>query len=201
MDRMDLQLDRLQESERQLSTSNSNANLGRVRAMTHLINHCRVLSGWTPYGEVELASILPTWMDALQEVPDHLLKASVDKATADHDWSKPFPVKLIVDGYKRLLLEDREKRQTLGGRRRDDTTRCRYCDDTGYVPIATYCPTGNEWYYPVYGCQCAATPISQRQAVQVRDCWERDDRGRWVPGSAQESPRCRCGFCRMKGGA
>ena len=167
--------------------------------MTQIINHCRVLSGWSQYGEAELLNILPTWMDALQDVPDHLLKASVDKATADHDWSQPFPVKAIVTGYKAVLLEDRDKRQALGGRRQDDTTRCRWCDDTGYVPIATYCPTGQEWYYPVYGCECAATPINQRSTVPVHPLWSRDDYGRWVPPTPDKSPKCRCGFCRNKG--
>jgi len=167
--------------------------------MTQIINHCRVLSGWSQYGEAEILNILPTWMDALKDVPDHLLKASVDKATADHDWSQPFPVKAIVTGYKAVLLEDRDKRQSLGGRRQDDTTRCRWCDDTGYVPIATYCPTGQEWYYPVYGCECAATPINQRSTVPVHPLWSRDDYGRWIPPTQDKSPKCRCGFCRNKG--
>jgi hypothetical protein len=166
--------------------------------MTQIINHCRVLSGWTPYGEVELASILPTWMDALQTIPDHLLKASMDKATADHDWSQPFPIKAMVTAYQQLIAEDRAKRQSTPHYRADGTVACRWCLDTGYVPVATYCPTGNEWYTPVYPCECAATPISQRAPVNIRADWERNDRGQWIPSDSSTSPRCQCGYCRQR---
>ena len=198
MERMDLQLDRQQANEKPANISNSNGSLARTRAMTQIINHCRVLSGWTPYGEVELASILPTWMDALQTIPDHLLKASMDKATADHDWSQPFPIKAMVTAYQQLIAEDRAKRQSTPHYRADGTVACRWCLDTGYVPVATYCPTGNEWYIPVYPCECAATPISQRAPVNIRADWERNDRGQWIPSDSSTSPRCQCGFCRQR---
>ena len=170
--------------------------------MTQIINHCRVLSGWNPYGEAEILNILPTWMDALREVPDNLLKASVDKATADHDWSQPFPVKAVVAGYKAIVLEDRQKRQTAqySARHMDDTVGCKYCGDVGYVSIATYCPTGNEWQYPAYACQCAATPVNQRRATPISEGWDRDAYGRWIPTSADVSPQCRCAFCLRGGG-
>lgn len=167
--------------------------------MTQIINHCRVLSGWTPYGEVELASILPTWMDALQEVPDQLLKASVDRATADHDWSKPFPVKLVVNAYKSLLIEDRERRERAAyaeQHRTDGTVSCRYCDGLGYATIATYCASWNDWRPVAYPCQCEATPINQRRPVHVGYDWERDHNGRWVPPSADRSPLCQCLYCK-----
>lgn len=167
--------------------------------MTQIINHCRVLSGWMPYGEAELLNILPTWMDALKDVPDRLLKASVDKATADHDWSQPFPVKAVVGAYKVLIAEDAAKRQTPSYRA-DGTVACRWCLDMGYVPVATYCPTGNDWHTPVYPCECAATPIMQRAAVNIRSDWQRDDRGRWIPSDASTSPRCQCGYCKQRKG-
>jgi len=170
--------------------------------MTQIINHCRVLSGWSPYGEAEILNILPTWMDALREVPDNLLKGAMDKATADHDWSQPFPVKAMVSAYKALILEDRQHRQTAqySARHMDDTVGCKYCGDTGYASIATYCPTGNEWHYPVYACQCAATPVNQRRATPVSEGWDRDAYGRWIPTSPDVSPKCRCAFCLRGGG-
>jgi hypothetical protein len=167
--------------------------------MTQIINHCRVLSGWTPYGELELASILPTWMDALGEVPDQFLKASVDRAAADHDWSKPFPVKLIVAAYKQVLVEDRERRQKAAyaeqHRHQDGTVSCHYCDGTGYASILTYCGPWNDWRSVAYACQCEAAPISQRRPVHIGMDWGRNDHGQWVPPSADRSPRCTCLFC------
>jgi len=201
MDRIDQYAKATMSEQSERPSNTSSVSPERQSAIATLIQQTRSLSSLPLSVGNELAFAVQTWTVALEDIPDHMLGPAWKRATKEHDWSKPFPAHALMPAYKALLLEDREKRQTLGGRRRDDTTRCRYCDDTGYVPIATYCPTGNEWYYSVYGCQCAATPISQRQAVQVRDCWERDDRGRWVPGSAQESPRCRCGFCRNKGGA
>ena len=186
-----------EQSERQSNTSAVSPE--RQSAIATLIQQTRSLSSLPLSVGNELAFAVQTWTTALEDIPDHMLGPSWKRATKDHDWSKPFPAHALLPAYKALLLEDRDRRQSLGGRRQDDTTRCRWCDDTGYVPIATYCPTGQEWYYPVYGCECAATPINQRSTVPVHPLWSRDDYGRWVPPSADASPKCRCGFCRNKG--
>lgn len=201
MDRMDVTQYANHTTNGQLErpSNSSQHSPDRRAAMIALIQQTRSLSSLPLSVGDELTLALSTWLTALEEIPDHLLGPAWRRATKDHDWSKAFPVMAIINGYKAVLLEDREKRQTLGGRRRDDTTRCRWCDDTGYVPIATYCPTGQDWHYPVYGCECEATPINQRSTVLVHPLWSRDDYGRWIPPTPDNSPRCRCGFCRNKG--
>lgn len=167
--------------------------------MTQIINHCRVLSGWSPYGEAEILNILPTWMDALKEIPDNLLKNAMDRATADHDWSQPFPVKAMVAAYKAIILEDRQARERASyanSRRADDTYACRYCDDTGYIPVQLYCGSFNDWRSARRACACDATPITQRLPIPDMDGWSRDDRGDWVPESAAGSLRCHCLYCK-----
>jgi len=167
--------------------------------MTQIINHCRVLSGWSPYGEAEILNILPTWMDALREVPDNLLKNAMDKATADHDWSQPFPVKAMVTAYKALILEDRaarEKAAFSNSRRADDTYACRYCDDTGYMPVKLYCGSFADWRSARRACNCAATPISQRLPIPDITDWARDDQGDWLPAHSSVSMQCWCLYCK-----
>lgn len=145
---------------------------------------------------------ISAWGMAVEEIPDKLLGPSWERAVKDHDWSRSFSPMAIPTAYKALLLEDRQKRQTAqySARHMDDTVGCRYCNDTGYASIATYCPTGNEWRYPAYACQCAATPVNQRRATPISEAWDRDAYGRWIPTSADVSPQCRCAFCLRGGG-
>lgn len=150
----------------------------------------------------ELKLAISTWSLAVEEIPDRLLGPSWERAVKGHDWSRPFSPMVIDAAYRQIIADDREQRnreQYQNTRRADGTLACYHCEDTGYAPIATYCPTGNEWYFPVYACHCNATPISQRGPGLVRSHWEKNDRGQWVPPSANESPRCRCGFCKNKG--
>jgi hypothetical protein len=170
--------------------------------MIALIQQTRSLSSLPLSAGDELTLAVSTWLDALAEVPDHLLVPAWRRATKDHDWSRSFPVMAILPAYKALILEDRQHRQTAqySARHMDDTVGCKYCGDTGYASIATYCPTGNEWHYPVYACQCAATPVIQRRATLVSEGWDRDAYGRWIPTSADVSPKCRCAFCLRGGG-
>jgi len=176
----------------------SQSSPARTAAIIALIQQTRALSSLPLSEDDELKLAVIAWQDALHEVPDHLLVPAWRKATRDHNWSKPFPVMAILPAYQQLIAEDRAKRQSTPHYRADGTVACRWCLDTGYVPVATYCPTGNEWYTPVYPCECAATPISQRAAVNIRADWQRNDRGQWIPGDSSTSPRCQCGFCRQR---
>ena len=173
----------------------------RLTAIATLIQKTRSLNSLPLSVGDELKLAVGTWAETLQEIPDQWLMASWERAIKAHNWEKPFAVPVILNAYRALILEDREARQRdqyQNTRRADGTLACYHCEDTGYAPIATYCPTGNEWYYPVYACHCNATPISQRGPNLVRSHWEKNDRGQWVPPSASESPKCRCGFCKMK---
>lgn len=200
MDRIDVRVTTNGQHERHANSSSSSPD--RLAAMAALIQKTRSLSSLPLSAGEELRLAVTTWANLLAEIPDQFLGASWDRAVKDHDWSRPFPVPAIINGYKALLVEDRDNRarQQYGNTRRaDGTLACYHCEDTGYAPIATYCPTGNEWYFPVYPCHCNATPISQRGPNLVRSHWDKNDRGQWVPTSASESPRCRCGFCKNKG--
>lgn len=145
---------------------------------------------------------ISAWGMAVEEIPDKLLGPSWERAVKDHDWSRSFSPMAIPAAYKALLLDDRQRRQTAqySARHMDDTVGCRYCGDVGYASIATYCPTGNEWHYPAYACQCAATPVNQRRSTPISEAWDRDAYGRWIPTSADVSPQCRCAFCLRGGG-
>jgi len=186
--------------ERRSSLSDNSPE--RRAALIALIQQTRSLSSLPLSAGDELAIAVSTWGLAVEAIPDRLLGPSWERAVKTHDWSRPFSPMTIDAAYRQLVVEDREQRnreQYQNTRRADGTLACYHCEDTGYTPIATYCPTGNEWYFPVYACHCASTPISQRGPSLVRSHWEKNDRGQWVPTSASESPRCRCGFCRNKG--
>ena len=204
MERMDIQLNANHTTSAQLArpANSSSSSPDRLAAMAALIQKTRSLSSLPLSAGEELRLAVTTWAGILTEIPDHLLGASWDRAIKDHDWSRSFPVPAIIAAYKALVLEDRQKRQTAqySARHMDDTVGCRYCNDTGYASIATYCPTGNEWHYPAYACQCAATPVNQRRATPVSEGWDRDPYGRWIPTSADVSPQCRCAFCLRGGG-
>ena len=204
MERMEMDINARATTNAQLARQSNTSSVSPERrsAIATLIQQTRSLSSLPLSAGSEFALAVETWLEALEEIPDHLLGPSWKRATQDHDWSRSFPVMAILPAYKALILEDRQHRQTAqySARHMDDTVGCKYCGDTGYASIATYCPTGNEWHYPVYACQCAATPVNQRRATPVSEGWDRDAYGRWIPTSPDVSPKCRCAFCLRGGG-
>ena len=204
MERMDIQLNANHTTSAQLAraSSSSGDSQDRRAALIALIQQTRSLSSLPLSAGDELAIAISTWSLAVEEIPDKLLGPSWERAVKDHDWSRSFSPMAIPAAYKALLLDDRQKRQTAqySARHMDDTVGCRYCGDVGYASIATYCPTGNEWHYPAYACQCPATPVNQRRATPISEGWDRDAYGRWIPTSADVSPQCRCAFCLRGGG-
>jgi len=167
--------------------------------MIALIQQTRSLSSLPLSVGDELTLAVSTWLDALAEVPDHLLVPAWRRATKDHDWSKAFPVMAILPAYKALILEDRaarEKAAFSSSRRADDTYACRYCDDTGYMPVKLYCGSFGDWRSARRACNCAATPITQRMPIPDTTDWARDDHGDWLPAHAGASLQCWCLYCK-----
>ena len=139
-------------------------------------------------------------MDDLKSIPDNLLKASFDRAKANHDWSKPLPVPAIVAAYKQLIIEDRERierERYINERRNPDTVACRLCGDTGYAALAVWCRSFNDWRTGRAPCECEATPLPQRRSSLIDPSeWKRDDFGTWFPPTPAASPDCTCLFCK-----
>jgi len=199
---MDINANRITSAQLERQSNTSSVSPERRSAIATLIQQTRSLSSLPLSAGDELAIAISTWSLAVEEIPDKLLGPSWERAVKDHDWSRSFSPMAIPAAYKAIVLEDRQRRQTAqySARHMDDTVGCRYCNDTGYASIATYCPTGNEWHYPAYACQCAATPVNQRRATPISEAWDRDAYGRWIPTSADVSPQCRCAFCLRGGG-
>jgi hypothetical protein len=203
MDRMDA-MDRI-DAKRTISgpqdrLSNSSPHSGeRMAAVIALIQRTRSLSSLPLSADAELRIQAETWLDALSSVPDALLVPSWRKATADHDWSRPFPVMAIAAAAKLLILEDNERRETE--RRRNiyqgGTYACRYCDDCGYVLLEIYCRVFKDWRRGRAACECESAPITQRRPTVLTERWRRDpDTSAWCPPTVAESPRCTCLFCK-----
>lgn len=201
MERMDNALTRLPANGQRTPQSNL-PDGSRLRAVMALIQRCRVLSGLTPLQDSDMALYLPTWTQTLQEIPDALLMASFDKASAIHEWPKPFPVPAIVNAYKQLIIEDREQRERnryINERRNPDTVACRLCGDTGYAPLAVWCRSLGNWRTGRAACECEATPLPQRRSSLIDPHeWKRDDFGTWFPPSSAASPDCICLFCKKR---
>jgi len=164
-----------------------------------LIQKTRALQSLPGFSDAELTIHVATWRDALSDIPDLALSSAWERATREHDWSRPFPVPSIVGAYRALVAEHNEKLEAerkYQQYRRPTTFRCRWCGDTGYAPLAIPCPTRGDVWHGRRACECEATPIAQRLPSILTTAWRRDEKEYWTPPAGEH--RCQCVFCRNK---
>jgi len=180
----------------------------RILLLEQVIQRTRTANSLPLLSVDERPGHLDVWATALKDVSDVLLLPAWERAFADHDWKdRPFlKPGDVLEAAHRVILEDRQRRETEDhyNRRRhakDETYACKYCDDAGYVPLMLHCPTFVDWRPTAYPCSCSAAPINQRQPWPGAFGWERDRAtGYWQPATPEQSPRCRCLFCKNKDG-
>lgn len=146
----------------------------------------------------EMAIELATWDDVIKDIPDRMLAPAWERATAGHDWNRPFPLHAIKHAYKDLVIEDRERLEKAKARAAwNDQFLCPFCEDSGYALILVHCPTRQNDQKTRRACDCEMTPDNQRLPQIIdRKTWTRGNHGYWI--SPDPIP-CNCKFCKKTG--
>lgn len=211
MDRIGLDrtaVERLSKTQHAPTTNECAALLSEERQslLEQLIQRSRIANSFPILTTDELPAHIDTWAAVLKDVSDAVLLAAYDRAVADHNWRERPYLKPgdVLNASHAVILEDRERREREAAINRNKhassgTFACRYCDDTGYVPLMVHCGSFVDWRKASYACECVAAPITQRRPWPGTERWTRDrDSNYWQPPTAQESVRCICLFCKNK---
>ena len=203
MEQVTTQLENLMANAPLENRSNSSQpSPARAAALITLIQKTRSRVSLPALSGSELQFAVTTWAEVVQAIPDSLLGECWRRATAEHDWARPFPVDAIVSAYKSVLADENERLESARRRARwdsGDTYTCWKCEDSGYQILKVYCPTTKASRQASRPCSCSMTPANQRSAFSVEGPqYSKSQTGVWVYATEADSFPCNCLFCKSR---
>lgn len=203
MEQVSSQLENLMANAPLENRSNSSQpSPARAAALITLIQKTRSRVSLPLLSGSELQFAVTTWAEVVAAIPDTLLGECWRRATAEHDWTRPFPVDAIAGAYKSVLADENERLESARKRARwdsGDTYICWKCEDTGYQILKVYCPTTKASRQAARPCSCSMTPANQRSTFSVEGPqYSKAESGVWAYENEADSFPCGCLFCKSR---